>query len=1172
MKPEVLDFEVLVVEGRERFGLLLVRRDKSGETHRAYFYSSGKDGLEPPTEIISAGVPCEPLAANKDQHRILRELRAYARKFRSRGARHGATPIAEHYPEQKGYPQVLHHFFARSSSPLRKFFVSHQVFREKVLAKVRGQNEVIGKASSFAIRPPEDIPSEFLPPPEGKAWYELYLGALAAPSDLPSCRLQLNGRLTPPMSFEQPSHEQVLLGQSRVPLEPAFPLQLAEAVAQHRRVLLIGPAGSGKTCLLKSFVDDALRLRDSRRCEAPIPIYIQLNHVGHATQDVLRKQIVSTVMRTVATCPNQDIQKAASRVGARRPLSRHEALEVIRSEVDYWVRSANADEPPVVFLIIDGLSTLPPQVRYGIRDELEEFLGRRWAIVVAANSVQHENPLPSFAQLEILELSDDRIAQYLDATWPGKGDTIVSRLRVRNKGLLTLIRRPYYLHLYRETVDPSDPDSVAGKEGVLIERFVSRSYSRALEGRLRAASGVSEPDFHYALAELAKKAISRDTHGQGSHLLYPGDFKHPGAGKTSWRRVLRLAELCGVLAESGLSRSRADDEGRVWFSHDLFRDYYASRWLSHRKQHGKLGVPLLCSLLEYRSWDQPLRMLFDTIEAPDFQAWLALEIGNHDPYFAADCVARRSDWKPETTGQLLAILHQWELTEQTPETTACLSVRGIDASRKLLAIPGLSLPDPASTQDLAPSPCNFGWLLALLDQWEKDPVYRHLRKRSSRSLTDLNIQELAVLGHSCGERDYVLYRLVLLCNKLAKNSRSGLTELTTYLLSHPRLGLDLHSLHTLAYHATAPVAREAIYMNILTVDRSRMGKEKLEGLLLHEDVFVVLIAALRLGWEDLKVWDRCLHAIEKGGPGLLGYDHIFMMLHLASYAHPESLEPIAERWVRELLSKRMALPAIRSVRWLAAFETLTATRTLAEILCKGDAVHAKVVLLSLPKPRWRSAAWGRLLQDALRAMSTPMEQARALLVLAHQAALLSEAEQAMLNDTTAALVHEVLSSRSADAPNHEIDFALSCLAADYSRHRSDFEAIARRKDPASLIPLAYLALRCKEDMLTAASSSEDDQRVALRAIAARLVSPDNPLDFFLISEEIIALPASLDAKQTVALMQGLWNEIRSFLKENKKKEAYALLGLAQGLTHPTGRRWLSVRGEWPMSESEKPSN
>ncbi|HEX3006937.1 MAG TPA: hypothetical protein VHO90_04915, partial [Bacteroidales bacterium] len=60
--------------------------------------------------------------------------------------------LSQEYYEDRGYPQFLDHFFAQKRSDLRDFIQSKEFFKEYILKKVHGKDEVIGRAREFKIR------------------------------------------------------------------------------------------------------------------------------------------------------------------------------------------------------------------------------------------------------------------------------------------------------------------------------------------------------------------------------------------------------------------------------------------------------------------------------------------------------------------------------------------------------------------------------------------------------------------------------------------------------------------------------------------------------------------------------------------------------------------------------------------------------------------------------------------------------------------------------------------------------------------------------------------------------------------------------------------------------------------------------------------------------------
>jgi len=222
--------------------------------------------------------------------------------------------------------------------------------------------------------------------------------------------------------------------------------------------------------------------------------------------------------------------------------------------------------------------------------------------------------------------------------------------------LLDLIRIPFFLKLYAECIEPLTSLRLPHSEGELIKYFVEKSLKRKFETENIHVPFVPSSKFHSSLSVIAKELISLNVDCGQHYIEYPQDLQKLECKGISWDEILIVGEACGILQQSAFFSESSLDQGRIVFSHDLFRDYYGSLWL---RQTGlkKPDKEHLKPLFEFMVWDKPFLLYFDTEKKINLLEQILYEIAKWDPYFAAECIDRKANWGSEivkyVAGQLL---------------------------------------------------------------------------------------------------------------------------------------------------------------------------------------------------------------------------------------------------------------------------------------------------------------------------------------------------------------------------------------------------------------------------------------------------------------------------------------------------------------------------------------
>jgi len=151
-------FKVFAVKDGGAYGLLVKRQISVDQPEEErYFWFRDGEGLAPTLEIIQACDQCHELYHSVYEKRLIKELVNYASTVGQTGNQRPVKSIGGKYYDTKGYQGLVDHFFERVDSQLRDFFVDADTFKVAVLAKIRGQEKIVGRAVEFGVLSPHSV-------------------------------------------------------------------------------------------------------------------------------------------------------------------------------------------------------------------------------------------------------------------------------------------------------------------------------------------------------------------------------------------------------------------------------------------------------------------------------------------------------------------------------------------------------------------------------------------------------------------------------------------------------------------------------------------------------------------------------------------------------------------------------------------------------------------------------------------------------------------------------------------------------------------------------------------------------------------------------------------------------------------------------------------------------
>jgi formylglycine-generating enzyme required for sulfatase activity/energy-coupling factor transporter ATP-binding protein EcfA2 len=313
---------------------------------------------------------------------------------------------------------------------------------------------------------------------------------------------------------------------------------LRTAVREHRRVILLGDPGSGKTTTLwqLTYAYAEAAKADPR---APLPVLVRL---GDYTTEMPFADYLSRHLGPLA--PYAETYRASRRL----------------------------------ILLLDGLNEMP-QAGYAervarIQEALDQYAGG--TVVVTCRPLDYVVKLKRLQKIEVAPLDEDRIQTFL-YQYLGKsaGARLLERMRTNHPSLLAMGRNPYLLLMTAQVYVGAGarlPTNRAQMFRAFVNTLLDRERERHPE-RWIAAERQKDALAALAYAMQAERGrgttVARDwAEARLDRAISEGD---PGA-------VLYLATSASLLD---------GDEASVRFYHQLLQEYFAAREMRRRVADGE---------------------------------------------------------------------------------------------------------------------------------------------------------------------------------------------------------------------------------------------------------------------------------------------------------------------------------------------------------------------------------------------------------------------------------------------------------------------------------------------------------------------------------------------------------------------------------------------------------
>jgi len=484
---------------------------------------------------------------------------------------------------------------------------------------------------------------------KSQPWEELYRQALASSFAVPA--------FIPVEVAEWRQDEPERIGRAK----PAPAVPLCKVLRAHRRILLIGPSGAGKTTTLRHLAAEVAARREDLGLTDPLPLYVRLEYLsglmGHP--GALAEVLARTVEEAIWKLPRDALERCAlfrrdppkARARYKYP-GRREAARAIAERARMLLDEPEEIKQDVV-LLLDGYDRTSARARRALRQALRIFFPRlnaeRHCVCVVSGRPSHlpghalaGTEIESFRAYGLRSLDMAQIEAYLSKTLGATGGRYAVRKRIApNPALAEMARIPLFLALAAGLLRSKVVRDLPHSFPKLVQLFVQERLGEADE-RDESLSGTCRvSDVQVGLAAIAAEMLLK----KKDFLVYPDEVPEMPRG-VSVPSLLGWAERAGVLRESGATSYLPSGQGRVIFEHEAFQNHYAGLYL--------LGMPAarlketMPSLVEFYGWDRAWLNFIGLNDDGGLTEGYLDELSKLDVLLAASCFryadSVSSDW------------------------------------------------------------------------------------------------------------------------------------------------------------------------------------------------------------------------------------------------------------------------------------------------------------------------------------------------------------------------------------------------------------------------------------------------------------------------------------------------------------------------------------------------
>ncbi|MCX5638837.1 MAG: hypothetical protein NTX52_14260 [Planctomycetota bacterium] len=1045
-----------------------------------------------------------------------------------------------------------------SNSPYSIFFWSLSEFQTSLLKDAQGLP--FGTFKVKNLRPqccslkPENLArlaESLLLVQEGCSWQELYLKALIQNAEIEDLiDFRLSSATASKAVQVQPSHS------SQPPNYGDKNSPYTEDMLKSRiRAVVVGPSGSGKSTFLKRLAAGCARNRAMYDQKTPFPILVKIDSFGDNDNTSVNQFYARSISESLSSLSTSELCRwhgAKARRNRQKSWTHTGLIEAIRDEVNQWLDEKSNLSTTV--LLVDGLSEVSPEYEYILlrqfRDSLEAFYG---VFVATKRIIPFLDDLNFKTILALEPLTGQQIKWFLARRYPDKGGSITLDLAKQHPQLFKLIQRPFFLKIFREILDPEQPATIPSTEGRLIESFIAKSIERKLDAGEVSRRLCPPAKFNYYLAQLAKKLINEAALGRSSYVRYPADLVDLSYDQRL-DEILHLGESFGILSSSGLHFDKRQDQGRITFEHDLFRDYYAALWLI---QAGidEFSSAEWDSLLEYRIWDTPLKMYFELSNESDYDLNLVVRaVSERDPYLATECIQIRDNWSHETVNAIFSLLRCWEFDMPTVRTGFFTS-SGIQAAKILLSrLPAEELVN-FYRDEITYSLQYIAVPEVLVTRADTDkPTMLKLMARHYNNDRSTYLRAITLWDNPLAFKMLVaMIDDIIVSGKVDLWSDKAAEYMQIVFSSSYQPNYDF--VNELEAHIKSTFVKQLLYF------KAECSRPQLEDLRRHSDPIIQALAAFKISYVSdpkFKEFAKCLSQLK---PSCLSNPLLYFLVVAVACTCSEHIEGILKKWLDNARASKESYSNIRNtVDAIAACSTSSACEALSQVLLSEANLAFK--LLSGDASNLNANPCSQLIIEKLKLISSGQLYHRSLFV---RFALGDNLDVHELADMYSSLIGMYADAIMSSKCHHEeLELSLMCLLKRPSwRHEvidgMDNGVLANVAP--NLIPLLIFKKERDVFMDKLAKKTVEHCESALEMLVentaiARNVNLD---DAFLILYRGCCQCGEIDF-----VIKVLWQKIKSLINEKRFGTAHKLAYIAWRFESVSGRRWLSVRGSQPF--------
>jgi len=390
-------------------------------------------------------------------------------------------------------------------------------------------------------------------------------------------------------------------------------MPLMEAIEKHRKLVILGEPGAGKSLSLRHLVVELARKRKNNP-DLPIPVLIELRNFGIRGKDL---------------------------------------TALISDRLDWYVaKVGELLESESFALFLDGLNEIASNHTRDALSAVQEFFGGDHQCYATSRLVGYSDDIPA-ETMQIEPLHEDQIRDFISNYLRQLGsertqEDVFDAIKDEER-LFDLASNPLMLMMMTSVMARPEHPGMPKSRGQLFERLVKYIHERDCD---RDMCKLSVDQWTGLLGPLAYTMI--DSGGvvsiekeQCMKILKEAHDNMVASGQLSPLTHGDLYSNYNEILSSGLLRAKGDT---IEFQHQLFQEYFAACELKSR------GIDWLLEniqdFLEYSLWDEVLLNLLALIELEKAEGFIS-RISEWDIFFACKCLRYLPTLSEEVEAQII---------------------------------------------------------------------------------------------------------------------------------------------------------------------------------------------------------------------------------------------------------------------------------------------------------------------------------------------------------------------------------------------------------------------------------------------------------------------------------------------------------------------------------------